>query len=138
MNKEKTIFEKIIKGEIPSDKIYEDEQTFAFLDISPNTKGHSLVIPKKPFKNIFEMPEEEAGSLIKTVKKIAEILKNVLNADGINLVMNNGEAAGQEVFHAHIHVIPRYKNDDGYYYKKYQYQKNEKEEILEKIRKELI
>lgn len=135
MNTEKTIFEKIISGEIACHKLYEDNQTFAFLDISPNTKGHSLVITKKPYKNIYEIDDETISTLIKTVKKVAITLKKVLATDGVNIVMNNEPSAGQVVFHAHIHIIPRYKNDTGYHGRKYQYQENEAEEIADLVRK---
>lgn len=130
---EKTIFEKIIDGEIPCHKIYEDENTFAFLDISPNTKGHSLVIPKKPHKNIYEITDEDVSYLIKTVKKVSIALKESLDADGINIVMNNDEPAGQIVFHAHFHIIPRFKNDQGYHGVKYEYKDGEAEEIVKNV-----
>jgi histidine triad (HIT) family protein len=106
-----TIFTKIIKGEIPCAKIYEDDQVFAFLDINPINPGHTLVIPKEPYENICEIPNEILEKMIVIAKQIAIKQKEVLNADGINIGMNNGKDAGQEVFHAHIHVIPRYKND---------------------------
>ena len=128
--KEKTLFEKIIAGEIPSDKLYEDEHTYVFLDISPNVKGHCLVVPKKPFKNIYDLPEKEGGYLIKTVSKVSKILKESLEADGINLLMNNDEPAGQVVFHAHIHILPRFKDDQGYHGVKYDYKEGEKEELI--------
>lgn len=141
MNKEnkteKTIFEKIVDGEIPCYKIYEDENTFAFLDISPNTKGHSLVIPKKPHKNIYEITDEDAGHLIKTVKKISFALKETLNADGINILMNNDGPAGQVVFHAHFHIIPRFKKDRGYHGVKYEYKDGEAKEIAENVSKNI-
>ncbi|NCS99228.1 HIT family protein [Candidatus Parcubacteria bacterium] len=136
-NNDKTIFEKIVAGEIPCYKLYEDENTFAFLDISPNTKGHSLVITKKPYKNIYEINDTDAENLIKSVKKVATALKKILNADGINIVMNNEEPAGQIVFHVHIHVIPRFKNDDGYHGVKYKYKEGEAEAISEKVSEEL-
>ena len=133
MNTEKTLFEKIVAGEIPCNKIYEDEYTFAFLDISPNVKGHTLVIPKKPYKNIYEIPETEAGQLINSVKKVAVVLKKILNADGINILMNNDKQAGQVIFHAHIHLLPRFENDKGYHGVKYEYKKGEAEDICKKV-----
>jgi len=135
MNTEKTLFEKIIESEIPCNKIYEDEYTFAFLDISPNVKGHTLVIPKKPYKNIYELPETEAGQLINSVKKISISLKKVLDADGINIVMNNDAPAGQEIYHAHIHIMPRFEGDEGYYGVKYEYKESEAEKICEEVLK---
>jgi len=134
-NQEKTLFEKIVDGEIPCNKIYEDEHTFAFLDISPNVKGHTLVIPKKPYKNIYELPDSEAGHLLSSVKKVATTLKKSLDADGINIVMNNDALAGQVIFHAHIHILPRFRGDKGYYDAKYEYKDGEMEEICEGVLK---
>lgn len=101
-----TIFSKIIKKEIPSYKIYEDENHYAFLDISPFEKGHTLVVPKKEYITIFDMPEEEYVELLKVVRKIAQHIKNSLNCD-INIWQNNGEISGQEVPHVHFHIVPR-------------------------------
>ncbi len=129
----KTIFEKIVAGEIPSYKVYEDEHTCAFLDINPNSVGHTLVIPKKPFKNIHEMPDEVAAALIKTVKKIAGAIKSATKADGIKLIMNNGVAAGQIIFHAHIHIIPRHEHDAVASGRHLKYKIGEADEILQKI-----
>jgi len=134
---EKTIFQKIIDEDIPADKIWEDENTFVFLDAFPVAPGHTLVIPKKPYKNIYEMPEKEAGVWFESVTKFAKILKKVTNADGINIVMNNDESAGQVVFHAHIHIIPRFENDGGYEGKKYEYKEGEKEGLIKKVKDSL-
>jgi histidine triad (HIT) family protein len=111
MTDENCIFCKIAHKEIPSDKIYEDENVFAFLDIHPVNKGHALVIPKKHAVNIYDIEDEEISKVIKTAQKIAKQLKVVVKADGINIHMNNEKAGGQAVFHAHIHVIPRHEND---------------------------
>jgi histidine triad (HIT) family protein len=129
-----TIFTKIIKGEIPCAKIYEDEHVFAFLDINPINPGHTLVIPKNPYENIFEIPDEVLEKMIVIAKQIAIKQKEVLNADGINIGMNNGKDAGQEVFHAHIHVIPRYK-DDGY--KLWHGKPYESKELIEEVKNKL-
>lgn len=104
------IFCKIIKGEIPSYKIYEDEISFAFLDANPVNPGHTLVIPKKHFENIFDIEENTAGHIIKIAKKISIALKKT-GAGGVNIIMNNAKAAGQVVFHSHVHIIPRKLND---------------------------
>lgn len=106
-----TLFEKIIAGEIPSYRIYEDENVYAFLDIQPNTKGHTLVIPKKPYENLLEIPEELFQPLLRAAQKIAARMKSELGAEGFNLRMNNGAVAGQEIFHAHLHLIPRYAGE---------------------------
>ena len=105
------IFCKIAKGEIPSKTIYEDEMFRVILDLGPATKGHALVLPKAHYSNLFEMPQEAAADAMKVAKKVASLLKTKLNCDGLNLVQNNGETAGQTVMHFHLHVIPRYEND---------------------------
>jgi histidine triad (HIT) family protein len=109
--KEDCIFCKIASGEIPCEKIYEDDYTIAFLDIRPNTKGHSLVIPKKHVANIYEADEETLSKTAIVAGKIASILKIALLADGINVNQNNDAPAGQAVFHLHFHIIPRFIDD---------------------------
>ncbi len=104
------IFCKIIAGEIPSFKVYEDENVLAFLDITQGTKGHTLIIPKKHIKNVYDLDEETAANLFKVVPKIANALKKSFNPIGINIVNNNDKPL-QQVFHYHIHLIPRYEND---------------------------
>lgn len=106
------IFEKIIRGEIPAAKVYEDEKTLAFLDIKPVHKGHVLVIPKTKYRNILDLPLQDLKAMVETTQKIAIALKATLRADGINIHMNNEAAGGQEIFHAHLHIIPRYSNDN--------------------------
>ncbi len=105
------IFCKIANGEIPSTDLYEDDDFRAILDINPANIGHSLVICKHHYGNIIEMPEELAAKGFVIAKKIAEAVKKATGCDGINVLQNNGEAAGQTVFHFHIHIIPRYEND---------------------------
>ncbi len=106
------IFCKIItRGEIPSTEVYEDDTVYAFLDINPTNLGHTLVVPKKHYENLFDIPDAELGILGARVKKVAAAVKKAMRADGINISMNNGTAAGQVVPHAHIHIIPRYGND---------------------------
>ncbi len=106
------IFCKIINGEIPSYKVYEDTDFLAFLDISQAEIGHTLVVPKKHFDNFLEMDDKTAEKLIVLVKKLALKIKKATNASGINILNNNGAAAGQSVNHVHFHIIPRYENDD--------------------------
>lgn len=108
------IFCKIIAGEIPSAKVYEDEHVFAFLDISQVTKGHTLVIPKAHVKDIYETSDEIASQLFARVPKIAQAIEKSFNPKGINILSNTGEAAGQSVFHLHLHLIPRYDETDGF------------------------
>lgn len=109
------VFCKIVNGEIPSYKIYESENTMAFLDISQNTVGHTLVIPKRHIENIFELDEETSKELFVSVTKTAKILKEKLGIENANLLNNNGSLAGQVVNHYHIHIIPRYGNDECFF-----------------------
>ena len=106
------IFCKIANGEIPSTTLYEDEDFRVILDLGPATRGHALLLPKNHFANLFELYDETAQKAILVAKKMAGKMKAALGADGFNLVQNNGEAAGQTVFHFHMHLIPRYENDN--------------------------
>ncbi|MGN0342197.1 MAG: HIT family protein [Roseburia sp.] len=110
MRQDDCIFCKIAAGEIPSNTIYEDELFKVILDLNPASKGHALVIPKDHYANLFELDEQVAGKAIQVAKKVGEKMKTVLKADGLNLLQNNGEVAGQTVFHFHMHIIPRYEN----------------------------
>jgi len=113
-----TIFSKIISGDIPSFKVYENDYVYAFLDISQVTKGHTLLIPKKASANIFETDEETMKHMGVALPKVANAIKAAFNPDGLNIIQNNGEFADQSVFHLHFHLIPRYENDiDGFGYK---------------------
>lgn len=105
------LFCKIIAGEIPSTKIYEDDNVLAFLDIRPVNIGHTLVIPKVHHMNLYETPDEDLSHMIAVVKKLSIAIKSALNADGINIEMNNDPVAGQIIFHTHIHIIPRFQGD---------------------------
>ena len=111
MVKEDCIFCKIANGQIPSKTLYEDEDFRVILDLGPATEGHALILPKEHAANLFELSEELAAKALLVAQKIAVRMKNTLGCDGLNLVQNNGEAAGQTVSHFHIHVIPRYEND---------------------------
>ena len=106
------IFCKIANGEIPSTTLYEDEDFRVILDLGPATRGHALLLPKNHFANLFELDDETAQKAILVAKNMAGKMKAALGADGFNLVQNNGEAAGQTVFHFHMHLIPRYENDN--------------------------
>ena len=112
MKKDDCIFCKIAAGEIPSRKIYEDKDLIAIMDLSPTSKGRSLIIPKEHYTNIYDIDEEIAGKVMKTAKKLATKMTVALNCDGFNLLQNNGETAGQTMFHFHMHLIPRYKDAD--------------------------
>jgi histidine triad (HIT) family protein len=105
------LFCKIASGEIPSEKVYEDDYVFAFLDIRPINEGHTLIVPKKHYLNIFDTPDEVLEYMIVVAKKVAQALQRSIQADGINIGMNNGEVAGQVIWHAHMHVMPRESGD---------------------------
>ncbi|MGZ3422634.1 MAG: HIT family protein [Polyangiales bacterium] len=105
------IFCKIIKGEIPSTKIYEDDRTYAFMDINPGTRGHSLVIPKTHSTDIHDIAPDDLAAVIQTVKRVAKAAKEALGCAGVNVVQSSGAAAFQSVFHTHFHVIPRTEGD---------------------------
>ena len=111
MRDENCIFCKIANGEIPSKTIYEDEEFRVILDLGPATKGQALILPKDHFANLYELPDETAAKVMKLAKKMATQMTEKLGCDGFNLVQNNGEVAGQTVFHFHMHLIPRYVND---------------------------
>jgi histidine triad (HIT) family protein len=108
------IFDKIIAKEIPADIIYEDEFTLSFLDIKPVNHGHALVVPKTHFVNVFDGDPEILGRMMQAAQKVAHALRTVTGCDGVNITMNNEHAAGQEVFHAHLHIIPRFTGDNAF------------------------
>ncbi len=111
MKDEKCIFCKLANGDIPTNSIYEDEDFKVILDADPATKGHALILPKNHYTNLFEIDDAVAAKALPLAKKIANAMMEKLGCVGINIVQNNGEAAGQTVHHFHIHVIPRYEDD---------------------------
>lgn len=111
MRDENCIFCKIANGDIPSAALYEDENFKVILDLGPASKGHALILPKEHYRNLLDMPEEKVSAAFVLAKKMAVKMKEVLLCDGLNVVQNNEPAAGQTVFHFHIHLIPRYKED---------------------------
>lgn len=108
--KDDCIFCKLANGVFDTNTLYEDEDFRVIFDACPATKGHVLIIPKEHYANVFELPEELAAKVFVLAKKIASVLKEVTGCEGINILQNNGEVAGQTVFHFHMHVIPRYKD----------------------------
>lgn len=128
------IFCKIIKGELPSVKVYEEEKVLAFLDISPVNPGHTLVVPKEHFENILDTPEEVLSDLIKAVKKVAPAVLKGTGTTAFNLGVNNGSAAGQVVQHIHFHIMPRYQGDGYKLWGSKPYGAGEMEEMGERIR----
>ncbi len=103
------VFAKILRGEIPAYKFYEDEATIAFMDVMPQSDGHALVVPKAPSRNMLDADPETLGALFKTVQKVAKAVKAAFNADGITIRQFNEPAAGQSVYHLHVHILPRYE-----------------------------
>ena len=112
MKDDNCIFCKLANKDIPTNIIYEDEKFTVILDASPATKGHALILPKNHAANIYELPDEDAADIFVLAKKLATKMTEILHCDGFNIVQNNGEVAGQTVFHFHMHLIPRYKNDE--------------------------
>jgi histidine triad (HIT) family protein len=106
-----TIFQKIIKGEIPSHKVYEDSHVFAFLDISPLSRGHTLLIPKEPAATFDQLSDDSAAALGRALPRLCRAIKQTTGCPGFNLLQNNGGVAHQVVMHVHIHIIPRYEGD---------------------------
>ena len=105
------IFCKIANGEVPSKTLYQDVKFRVILDLGPATKGHALILPKEHYKNLYELPEETAGEVMKLAKKMVTKMTERLGCEGFNLVQNNGDLAGQTVYHFHMHMIPRYQAD---------------------------
>ncbi|MEK7509526.1 MAG: HIT family protein [Patescibacteria group bacterium] len=128
------IFCKIVRGKLPSYKVYEDEKTLAFLDMYPVTPGHALVVPKQHSTNIFDIAPDDWSVTCETARVVAAMLDKALNADGVNLMMNNREHAGQVVEHPHIHLIPRFKGDGFTLWPHKSYAEGEAATIAEKIR----
>ncbi len=127
------IFCKIANGEIPSATLYEDDEFRVILDLGPATKGHALILPKAHYADLTEIPEDLAGRATGVAKKIVTAMKKALPCDGYNVVQNNGLAAGQTVFHYHVHLIPRYTDDHaGLAWKPGELTDADKEEILAK------
>ena len=129
------IFCKLANGEIPTATLYEDEDFRVILDASPAAKGHALIIPKEHYANLYELDDELAAKVLVLAKKMITKLTDVLGCDGYNIVQNNGEAAGQTVYHFHLHMIPRYKDDGvGIGWKMGELVDEDKEELLAKMR----
>lgn len=132
---ENCIFCKIANGEIPAATLYEDEEFRVILDLGPASKGHALILPKTHAANIYELPDELAGKAMILAKKMAVRLTEALKCDGFNIVQNNGETAGQTVFHFHMHLIPRYQGDHvGITWTLGKLSDEDKEEILSKVK----
>ncbi len=138
MNGQDCIFCKIVSGEIPSAKIYENKNVLAFLDIGPVSSGHTLVIPKSHYQMVHECPADVLSSVAEVLPKIAAAVYGAMEADGYNVLCNNGRAAGQLVNHVHFHIIPR-KHSDGVFnsWPAFKYGSGELQQITEKILRHL-
>lgn len=135
MKDENCIFCKLANGVFPTATIYEDDDFRVILDLGPASKGHALILPKEHYANLYELSDEVAAKVLIVAKKVITKMTEVLGCDGYNLVQNNGEAAGQTVFHFHMHLIPRYKDDQvGLGWKMGELTDEDKEEILAKLK----
>jgi len=129
------LFCKIVKGEIPSYKVYEDKEFIAFLDIGPINKGHTLIVPKKHSETFMHMNEDELGKVMHVIQKIANAIMKATKADGFNLMLNNQKAAGQVIGHTHFHIIPRFHGDGFKHWAQGKYKKNEAVKITNEIKR---
>ena len=137
MRDENCIFCKIANGEIPSATLYEDEDFRVILDLGPASKGHALILPKEHYKDLYELDDEVAAKALVLAKQMITKMTAVLGCEGYNVVQNNGELAGQTVFHFHMHLIPRYKNDNvGLGWNVGTLTEEDKSEILAKLREQ--
>jgi histidine triad (HIT) family protein len=132
-----TIFSKIMAGEIPCEKVYEDQHVFAFLDINPVNPGHTLVIPKTWSSGLLDADPANLRELMTAVQKVAAAIKDATGATGMNLIQNEGATAGQKVFHLHFHLIPRHEQDGREHWHGKPYQDGEMKTVGEKIRAKL-
>lgn len=136
MKDDNCIFCKIANGEIPSATLYEDEDFRVILDLAPASKGHALILPKEHFANLYELDDAVAAKALVTAKKVIKAMTDVLGCDGYNVIQNNGESAGQTVFHFHMHLIPRYKDDNvGIKWNMGKLTDEDRDEILSKLGK---
>ena len=132
------IFCKIVVGGLPASKIYEDEKTLVFLSIDPVNKGHALVIPKEHYRDCLDTPSELLAYLMQVAQRVAQAVKQATGADGINFGINNGAAAGQLVFHTHLHIIPRFNNDGLHSWPDKEYKDIEEQEAMAQKIKEVL
>lgn len=139
MKDDNCIFCKIADGIIPSNTLYEDEDFRIILDIAPAAKGHAVALPKKHMPDLFGIEPDTAAKALPAIAKTAAALQKVLGCDGINILQNNGEAAGQSVFHLHFHIIPRYKEDNLIIpWEHISYKEGEAEDLAAKVREALM
>ncbi|MFC1612693.1 HIT family protein [Patescibacteria group bacterium] len=132
------LFCKIVAGEIPAEKVYENEKILAFMDTTPINPGHILVIPKEHHENLANTPDDLLCDIILTIKKIAPKIQEAVGAEGWNLGVNNGNSAGQVIFHTHFHIMPRFSDDGHTHWSKKPYKEGELKATAEKIREKLL
>jgi len=132
---ENGIFMKIVRREAPAEIVYEDDETLAFLNNSPNAPGHTLVIPKKPARNVFDVDEATWLAVMRTVRKIAPAVRDAVGAKGVHINSNHESEAGQVVFHVHVHIIPRKDRSEFEFWGSEEFDPVEAKEIAERIRK---
>ncbi|MGN1266313.1 MAG: HIT family protein [Dorea sp.] len=136
MKDENCIFCKLANGDIPTATLYEDDDFRVILDAGPASKGHALILPKEHYANLYELDDELAAKVLVLAKKMITKLTDILGCDGYNIVQNNGETAGQTVFHFHLHMIPRYKDDNvGLSWNPGELTEEDKEDIVSKMSK---
>jgi len=131
------LFCKIINGEIPSEKIYEDEHSFAFLDHNPVNPGHTLLVPKEHSRNILDASEETLKNIMPALKKISAAVKDGVSADAFNIYINNEPVSGQVIFHTHFHIIPRFENDGHKLWRGAPYKEGVEKEVAKNIRRKV-
>ena len=134
---EDTIFSKIIRREVPAEIVYEDDDTLAFLDAKPVAPGHTLVIPKKPMRNIFDVDDATLAAVMRTVRKISPAVRDAVGAHGVHINSNHEAEAGQIVFHLHFHIIPRHSRSEFSFWPQNEYPNGDAASIGEKIRQAL-
>ena len=130
---EECVFCKIIKKELPAYVVYEDENAIAFLDIAPLSEGHTLVVPKKHYSRLTDMPIKDARAFLESVYKVAKIIEEKISKD-YNIIVNQGRTAGQVINHLHVHIVPRYGNEQIFIWKSHQLNDDEAKRILEKLK----
>ncbi|SHJ43435.1 HIT family protein [Parasporobacterium paucivorans] len=138
MRDENCIFCKIANGDIPTYQLYENEDFRVIFDAAPATRGHALILPKNHYADIFEADEVTVAKAFALAKQMAEVMRNVLGCDGINIIQNNGREAGQTVFHLHVHLIPRYEGQEKILtWKQHEHSKRDMEELVRQIAEEM-
>ena len=128
---------KIVRRELPAKIVYEDEKTLAFLSTGPNTRGHTLVIPKTQFRNIFDIDQETFAAVMETVRKISPAVRDAVGAKGVHINSNHEPEAGQSVFHLHIHIIPRHDRKEFEFWSDTTYAEGEAESVAQKIKEKI-